>query len=217
MIKKLVKHIIGRNGYSFLLNTKLGQKMHDNIHVDSPTSRDFILQLFPKHSIGVEIGVNDGDFSERIIEIVRPKKLHLIDPWKFEEGEIYQDAPYGSGKIQNQNKMDEKFQAVIKRFEVEIQKNQVVIGRGFSDQILLTFEDEYFDWAYIDGNHLYDFVKKDLEICFKKVKKGGFITGDDYYDGGWSAGGVKKAVDEFVDSKIVKIIQIKNNQFILQK
>ena len=102
-IKKVVKLIVGRKGYSFLLNTWVGQKIHDDLHANSTTSRDFILQIFPKFSVGVEIGVNDGDFSERILEIVRPKKLHLIDPWKFENDELYQDAPYGSAKVKDQN------------------------------------------------------------------------------------------------------------------
>ena len=47
------------------------------------------------------------------------------------------------------------------------------------------------------------------------------ITGDDYYldsiSDDWSQVGVKKAVDEFVDAGFAQIIQLKNNQFILQK
>ena len=74
-----------------------------------------------------------------------------------------------------------------------------------------------FRSVYIDGNHLYDFVKKDLNLCYSKVKPGGLITGDDYSEGGWSSGGVKRAVDEFINTGLVKLIQIKNKQFILQK
>ena len=217
ILKKLIKRIAGRSAYVFLLNTKLGLKLHDSLHSKSPTSRDFLLQILPKFSNGAEIGVNEGDFSERILEIVRPKKLHLIDPWKFKNEELYRITPYGSEKIQSQEMMDARFESVVKRFKTEIKKGQVIINRNPSEEILSRFDDNYFHWVYVDGNHLYEFVKKDLDLCFKKLKKGGLITGDDYYEGGWCNGGVKKAVDEFINTGLVRVIQIKNSQYILQK
>ena len=45
------------------------------------------------------------------------------------------------------------------------------------------------DWIYVDGNHLYEFVRADLELSLRKARRGGFITGDDYQDGGWWAVG----------------------------
>ena len=55
----------------------------------------------------------------------------------------------------------------------------VTICKGFSAEVLASFPDNYFDWVYIDGNHLYEFVKKDVELSFQKVKPGGVIAGDD--------------------------------------
>jgi hypothetical protein len=217
LLKKLIKGVVGREGYAVIINTKLGSKVHDKLHSDSSTSRDFLLQLFPKFSIGAEIGVDEGNFSERILEIVRPKKLHLIDPWEFKNDDLYKNTPYGSEKIQNQAMMDKKYESVKKKFESLISKNQVIINRGFSEDISNLFGNGYFDWVYIDGNHLYEFVKKDLHSYLPKIKTGGFMAGDDYYDDGWSKGGVKKAVDEFVNTESVKLIRAKNNQFILQK
>lgn len=216
LLKKMIKRVVGRNGYGILLNSKLGSKLHDRLHSDSPTFRDFLLQLLPKNSIGAEIGVNDGDFSERILEIVMPRMLHLIDPWKFESDEFYNSTPYGGENVLSQKDMDQKYQQVESRFKNEIRKNKVIVNRGASEEILSRLNDNYLDWAYIDGNHLYDFVKTDLSLCIQKVKSGGIIAGDDY-DGGWCEGGVKKAVDEFVNEGLLKLIQIKNNQFVLQK
>ena len=51
-----------------------------------------------------------------------------------------------------------------------------------------------------------------------KIKKGGFVTGDDYrLPDHWWKDGVDKAVDEVVDKKLVKSVQIIGHQFILTK
>ena len=93
--------------------TKFGTKLHDRLHNNSLSSRDFLLQILPKFSIGIEIGVNEGNFSERILEIVQPKKLYLVDPWKFEAGESYTAGEI----IKDQKTLDVRFQNVSKKFE----------------------------------------------------------------------------------------------------
>ena len=55
------------------------------------------------------------------------------------------------------------------------------IRKGFSAEVMETYPDNYFDWAYIDCNHLYDFVLKDILVCARKVKSGGVIAGDDFW------------------------------------
>lgn len=113
--------------------------------------------------------------------------------------------------------MDNRYQKVLKLFNREINFGQVAINRGYSHEVCNNFEDNYFDWIYIDGNHQYEVVKKDLELYYPKIKAGGFITGDDYGEGGWWQGGVKRAVDEFIATKLIKVIKIKNRQFLLKK
>jgi len=183
----------------------------------SKNNRDFLLQLMPKNSVCAEIGVHLGDFSERILNIVEPKKLYLIDPWKFEDSEVYNKSLYGRESGKNQENMDARFEKVCNKFKNSVNNQVVVINRGYSSDILKIFDDDYFDWLYIDGNHQYEFVKNDLELSISKVKKGGYIAGDDYGEGMWWKGGVKKAVDEFAKQENVKILKVKNNQFILEK
>jgi predicted O-methyltransferase YrrM len=77
------------------------------------------------------------------------------------------------------------------------------------------FENGYFDIIYIDGSHTYEAVKADLNAWWPKLKVGGVLIGDDYWEptGVWDGVkrtgakeldgkpyGVKKAVDEFVES-----------------
>lgn len=182
-----------------------------------PTPRDFLLEAMPKASVCAEIGVHHGDFSRRILEVIHPKKLHLIDPWQYLEDEVYKSSNYGGERGGNQAIMDQRYRNVVKRFRLEIVRGQVVIHRDYSHKVCDLFEDHYFDWIYIDGNHLYEFVTRDLALYFDKVKRGGFIAGDDYVEGGWWHGGVKKAVDEFIASGRVRAVYLEDRQFCLHK
>ncbi len=165
----------------------------------------------------MEIGVHTGDFSSQILRIVQPKALHCVDPWKYEDSEIYAAACYGRSVKDGQIGMDARYLAVCTRFHDAIRTGQVVVHRGYSSDVLAKFPDNFFDWIYIDGNHLYAYIRSDLEISFKKVKPHGYITGDDYTDGGWWQGGVKKAVDEFMQEQAVSVVLLRNGQFVLQK
>jgi hypothetical protein len=51
-----------------------------------------------------------------------------------------------------------------------------------------------FDMVYIDAEHSYEAVKKDIKLWLPHVKPGGFISGHDY--GHKRFPGVKQAVDE---------------------
>jgi hypothetical protein len=180
-------------------------------------SRLFVLEQLPTHSTGVEIGVHKGDFSAQILKVVRPKELHLIDPWHFEPTETYKKAWYGGKARGGQAEMDSRYQAVLARFSDPIGSGQVTVHRGFSTDVGAAFADQQFDWVYIDGNHLYEFVKKDLELFFNRVKVGGLLCGDDYASGGWWQGGVKRAVDEFVRAFPVQVVMIRRRQFVLRR
>lgn len=48
------------------------------------------------------------------------------------------------------------------------------------------------NFVFVDANHTYEFVKKDIELWISKIKKGGYMGGHDYN----SCEGVKRAVDE---------------------
>lgn len=180
-------------------------------------TRKFLLDMLPKNSIGAEIGVHLGDFSERLIEVVQPAELNLIDPWHHETSEQYKDAWYGGQADAGQKEMDRRHQSVVDRFSTEIGQGRVRVHRGYSTDVLERFPDDYLDWVYIDGNHLYEFVIKDLEASFRKVRPGGLVTGDDYTEGGWWKGGVKKAVDEYSRKTVGTLIVVKNSQFVFRK
>ena len=207
MLKKVIKRIPG--------SRKLAQLL--GMLSERADGRKQILDLLGKDSIGAEIGVHLGDFSQRILEIVHPVELHLIDPWEHQDSPEYKSALFGGEAEGGQREMDERHSGVCQRFADHITAGKVKVHRGYSTDVLERFPAEYFDWIYIDGNHLYEYVKKDLELSFSKTKPGGVVAGDDYVGGGWWKGGVKKAVDEFSRNQIGELILACNDQFAFRK
>lgn len=179
-------------------------------------SRQELLNLMPKNSICAEIGVWKGGFSKRIIKHVTPSKLHLIDPWKYQTS--FGQRLYGGLVAQNQEDMDKIYQNVVNKFA---KKSYVQIHREFSDKVFSSFEDEYFDWVYVDGNHNYEFVMQDLRNFALKIKKDGFLTGDDYLWTSPELNGdqpVSRAVNDFIkEDKNFTLVMIIKGQFILKK
>jgi len=91
-------------------------------------------------------------------------------------------------------------QTVVKKFAND---PRVVVIKAFSPEVAHMFEDELFDWVYIDGNHKYDAVKKDLSAWYKKVKTGGLVAGHDYVI--MSYIGVVPALNEFLYEKNLEL------------
>jgi hypothetical protein len=179
--------------------------------------RLFLLEMLPPASVGAEIGVHQGDFSRVILDVVAPSMLHLIDPWKYEPSSTYERALYGGRAENGQAEMDARYESVLDRFDTEIKAGQVTVHRGQSAEVLGALPDESLDWVYIDGNHLYEFVARDLELSLRKTRPGGLVTGDDYAEGGWWQGGVKRAVDELAASGTARLVLIRNGQFVFEK
>jgi len=162
---------------------------------DSPspwvTSREVLLQQLPKNAVIAEVGVQAGDFAAAILHYTNPSKLYLIDCWQEQTQEEY---PAVSSNVKQQ-RHDELYHYVKKRFEGDA---RVEIIKGFSPEAADLFDDDFFDWVYVDANHIYQAVRDDLMAWSKKVKKGGFICGHDYTNKAKVSIGVVPAVNEFL-------------------
>lgn len=158
-------------------------------------TRNELLNLFKKNIKVCEIGVFKGEFSNIIMDTIKPNELHLIDLF---EGTMC------SGDKDGNNIVWTNLQDEYKKIVNSYSKNKnVIIHKGNSVEILNTLEDEYLDLVYIDGDHTYNGVKGDLESSYKKVKVGGYICGHDYTSHMFE--GVVRAVNEFCDEKKLKI------------
>jgi hypothetical protein len=92
-------------------------------------------------------------------------------------------------------------------------KEKIRVVEAKSDDFFASNTD-LFSFIYIDGDHRYEQVKKDITNAFQVLLKGGIIWCDDYS----YCDGVKQAIHEFILEN-VDAIQIfhKNNQIAFQK
>lgn len=139
-------------------------------------ARETLVQLLPKQSVGLEIGVALGDFSETLLRVVQPRKLHLVDPWTYQTRADYRVDPNNVPTDEG----DRRHASVLARFASQINAGQVDVLREFSKNATATFSPRYFDWIYIDSIHTYDGVRDDLENYYPLVRDGGFILGHDF-------------------------------------
>lgn len=153
----------------------------DGPGLPDPTSRRYqtrqrMLGMLPKNGVCAEIGVWTGQFSIQILEVTEPKELVLIDPWDMISAQP--DESRSNDKHADAAFMSDMHKSIVGLYG---KLANVRIIKGLSEPVLTSFPDEYFDWVYIDGNHLYDFVLKDIQIAYQKVKPGGVIAGDDLF------------------------------------
>lgn len=157
--------------------------------------REVFLGRLPTGGVAIEIGVWHGDFSGTILDLIKPEKLYLIDPWANVTDESHSEAFVGRTE---DDKMERIFAKVNKRFAKHISAGQVEVIRDWSVPALERFDASCIDFAYVDGDHSYEGVKADLAALFPKMRTGGVMAFDDYHRRGWWGDGVIRAINEFL-------------------
>tara|TARA_B100000700_G_scaffold74318_1_gene82986 strand:- start:682 stop:1386 length:705 start_codon:yes stop_codon:yes gene_type:complete len=156
--------------------------------------------------VGAEIGVAYGVNASNILQILNMQKLILIDPWER-----------AIDITTNDNK--EKYLFHKHRHEITLKKfsnnSKVEIINDFSVEAAKIFDNHYFDFVYIDGDHSYEAVSNDLNAYYPKLKQFGVLCGDDY--GHPSGLGVIQAVQEFAREKGLLVNYREDNQFWMVK
>lgn len=147
--------------------------------------------------IGVEVGVEKGQFSE-ILLTSKLDKLYSIDLWTEQDG-TYQDINNLSNRQHAENK---------KETEGRLEKygERSVIVKCDSTEASKLIANESLDFVYIDANHSYEACLSDIKIWYPKLRVGGIIAGHDYIpDGIYPEGvfGVQRAVNEYFKDKII--------------
>ena len=135
-----------------------------------------------KEIIACEIGVLEGEHAFQMLKHLNIKKLYLIDSYENYE-EDFQYKLSGA---------KEKAEELLREY-----KDKIIWIEKYSDDAIKDIKEE-LDFVYIDANHSYPYVKKDIENYYPLIKKGGIISGHDYKPNELLiAPDVIKAVSEF--------------------
>lgn len=139
---------------------------------------------------GAEIGVYDGGTSAALLNGLPELRLWMIDPWRPYEG--------ASELGQLDQAAFDRARARAEWWTLPAADRRFVL-RETSQQAVQRFGAESLDFAFVDGNHLYEPVRDDVHAWWPKIRSGGLLSGHDYginrdANGPW---GVRRAVDEF--------------------
>jgi len=130
---------------------------------------------------GLEIGCDIGDTTEFLLNINSNLELTSVDPY-----ENYVDW---NGRPLNERQ--HVFETMTSRMEKFGPRFDIL--RKTSDDAVQFFNDEEFDFIFIDGLHTYDQLTKDCANYYSKLKPGGIFAGHDFT----AIEGVNKAAKEF--------------------
>jgi hypothetical protein len=131
--------------------------------------RDDLPQFFKDmgYKVGAEIGVYKGEFTEKLCKV--GLKIYGIDPWI-----VYKDYRKHPGEL--------PYDELEKITRERLKSYDCVIIKKTSMDALEDIPDESLDFVYIDGNHALPYVVQDIYEWNRKVKKGGCISGHDYFN-----------------------------------
>jgi len=178
--------------------------------------RDDMLEFFKEmgFTIGAEIGVSWGENMEKYLKA--GFTMYGIDPYLDYPDHHYR--PLGALR-----RMRVKCDTMEDVYNFAMEKlggypNFTMIKKNSIDS-LADVPNNSLDFVYIDGNHLYGYVAMDLMQWAGKVRKGGIISGHDYYHpyGSRSCRGIAPAVDGFVRAADIDDFWVLGRKVVLGK
>lgn len=150
----------------------------------------------------VEIGSHMGEGLQMLAATHLFNKIHVIEPFKGEEA-------FNTDFKWTWEEVRQEWDLNTRHF-----KDIIQLHEAFSYEVVDKFFDNSINLVYIDGDHSYEAVKRDIELYLPKIRNRGILSGHDYHTT-WP--GVMKAVNEtlgtpdkvFQDSSWMKIIKTK--------
>lgn len=151
-------------------------------------------------SIFVEVGVWKGHSISYLASRLKEKdkinncKIYAVDLFEDTVCPVITTDEKTKNEIQYINTIYNEY---LKAKDV---REYIVDIKSYSWEAAKFFEDESIDFCFIDADHSYESVKKDILFWYPKVKKNGIIAGHDYSN---LHPGVIKATDELIKDKII--------------
>lgn len=153
--------------------------------------------------------LNDFNINEKLkIAEIGVYKGRLTSMWNIELMNMAIDYEYHaidhfSGSEEHLKNID-YYNICINNLQSILNDNDnIFIIKNDSIKQSYEYDDDFFDIVYIDASHDFESVKNDIIAWLPKVKKNGYICGDDYING-WPD--VIKAVDFIFGKDSINLI-----------
>jgi hypothetical protein len=175
---------------------------------------DHILARARDGAVFVEVGAYLGRSSlylaSRIQWSGKKIRLYVVDLW---DGWLYEDCDehHSAGAGKENTDVFWHFIRNVRRAGVE---DVICPLKMPSEQAASLFEDGTLDFVFLDADHRYEAVRRDLEVWFPKIKRRGVLGGHDYLHPDFP--GVRRAADEFFREQGLPV-QVHGTSFLVTK
>ena len=133
-------------------------------------SLKFINRSLSSELIGAEIGVRTGDNALVMLTSMNIKKLYLIDHYRSH-------IEHSGIKVTDEQQLL-FYKAMFQKLTPFIDKIHLLPAPSALASTL--FEDNFFDFVYIDAGHRYEQVLEDMNLWYPKVRSKGILCGHDF-------------------------------------
>ena len=127
-----------------------------------------------------EIGIGYGTHAKYILQTTNIDKLILVDPIQYYENDDFATSIIRCTPEFQGNNFNELHDLI--KNELSPWNDKYTLFRKVS--LSITHDDvpdESLDCVFVDGDHSYEAVSKDLPFWWKKIRTGGQLLGDDYW------------------------------------
>lgn len=164
--------------------------------------------------VGAYLGRSSLYLASRIRSSGKKIRVYAVDLW---DGWIYDDyREDGSEEQESELRPEERdvfwqFIRNVRRAGVE---DVIYPLKMPSEQAASLFEDGTLDFVFLDADHVYEAVHRDLVAWFPKLKRRGVLGGHDYLHPDFP--GVRRAADEFFKEQELPL-QTNGSSFLVTK
>ena len=154
----------------------------------------------------VEVGVGYGTQAREILDNTKIEHLYLVDPFIKYNDYFSIDVEKLGG-----------FNTLIKNMHILLENDPnrySVIQRESLSVTEKEIPSNSIDIVFLDADHSYDAMIKDLPFWYNKLREGGILLGNDYSR---RSSGTQRAVDEFIRNRNLKLDFVRKGNYPIYK
>ena len=130
--------------------------------------------------LGAEIGVYQGELSAALLAKYPDLTLYMVDLWRAAAEDSAYRASGDKIALLSQDEMDRAKQEALAAVAFAVPR--AIVCEAESGEAARLVADESLDFVFIDADHTFGAVLRDLRLWYPKVRRGGIVGGHDWYE-----------------------------------